>query len=212
MINSDSKIMKKKIVYILGTPRCGSTLISNILNEIDGVLSVGELHYIWERGIKENWVCGNGKSFSDEKFWIDVLNNFRRKVNYNYEEIYKLSKNPGKMIRTRHYLLNRKLTIYCKFKDSFLDYINILEKLYDSIFEVSGSNVIVDSSKTFRYGLLISNFNKYDIYFLHIVRDPRAVTYSRVFRKKIQFSSKNSYFKMGEGMTVNKSIRNLDRN
>jgi hypothetical protein len=197
----------KKIIFILGAPRSGTTLLSNILNQIENVISVGELHYIWNRGIINNWVCGNNKSFSDEKFWIDILSDFSTKTAINSQEYSKLDIESINTIRKWSYIYSFS-TIEKKIISNFSDYIKVLEQLYDSIFKVSDAEIIVDSSKLFEVALLISMIKKYQIYYLHIIRDPRAVTYSRVFNKKKQITSIDNIIQMGKGITINKSIRN----
>jgi len=47
-----------KIIYVGGWVRSGSTIIENILNEIDDFIHVGELRFIWENGFIHNRCCG----------------------------------------------------------------------------------------------------------------------------------------------------------
>ena len=53
-----------KVLYIAGEGRSGSTILGNILSQIDGFFSVGEMHHIWDRGFIENWRCSCGATFS----------------------------------------------------------------------------------------------------------------------------------------------------
>ena len=61
---------KTKVLYIAGTSRCGSTILGNVLGQIRGFVSVGEISSIWERGFLENAYCGCGTRFLDCPMWM----------------------------------------------------------------------------------------------------------------------------------------------
>ena len=50
--------MSTVVLYIAGTGRSGSTVLANILGEVDGVFAAGEVRYLWQRGLKEGRLCG----------------------------------------------------------------------------------------------------------------------------------------------------------
>jgi len=52
-----------KVIYIAGWGRSGSTLIDGILGHTPGLVSVGEIKFIWERGFIENRRCSCGERF-----------------------------------------------------------------------------------------------------------------------------------------------------
>ncbi len=62
-----------KVLYILGAGRSGSTLLSNILGQLDGFQSVGELFYLWENGLLKGGLCGCGEPVLQCPFWSEVL-------------------------------------------------------------------------------------------------------------------------------------------
>ena len=53
-----------------------------------------------------------------------------------------------------------------------------MERLYQGIARATGSRVIVDSSKEPHYSYILRSIASLDVFFLHLVRDPRAVAYS----------------------------------
>jgi hypothetical protein len=53
-----------------------------------------------------------------------------------------------------------------------------MASLYEAIADVTGCRVIVDSSKSPLYGFALSLVPQLDLHALHLVRDPRAVSYS----------------------------------
>jgi hypothetical protein len=43
-----------------------------MLGQLDGIWSVGELVHLWQRGVRENNLCGCGRRFRDCPFWRRV--------------------------------------------------------------------------------------------------------------------------------------------
>ena len=54
----------------------------------------------------------------------------------------------------------------------------ITEHLYTAIRDVSGRQVVVDSSKLATYLTMLAHLSSMDVYVVHLVRDPRAVAHS----------------------------------
>ena len=75
--NTDKK--KIKILYIAGTARSGSTFLGNILSNKKDFINVGELRYIWDRGIIDNWKCTCHKNFKDCSFWKKITSSLSLK-------------------------------------------------------------------------------------------------------------------------------------
>src|SRR4051794_30272163 len=66
------------ILYILGSGRSGSTVLErSLVNAIDGAVGVGELRWLWDRGIGEDYLCSCTKPFHSCEFWQRVLERFR---------------------------------------------------------------------------------------------------------------------------------------
>src|SRR2546426_3792262 len=64
---------KAKLLYIVGSPRSGSTLLDKILDQFGGFFSAGELNMVWEHGLLENTLCGCGARFRTCSFWRSVF-------------------------------------------------------------------------------------------------------------------------------------------
>ena len=71
-----------------------------------------------------------------------------------------------------------------KLRENLDEYLTNLDKLYVAIQRTTGCNVIIDSSKFSSYGFILSMLPSVDVYYLHLIRDSRAVAYSRLKRKK----------------------------
>ncbi len=54
----------------------------------------------------------------------------------------------------------------------------ILAALYEAVADVTGAEVVVDSSKSPLYGLFVSSIPNVELHVVHLVRDSRAVAYS----------------------------------
>lgn len=172
-----------KILYIAGETRSGSTILGNILDQIDGFFFAGELLNIWRYALIEHRQCTCGKDPAECEIWKPIL----QKAFGYYDEQFPASMEQHR--RQTNY--NRYLPYYLipslrrRFFNVHREYLESLESLYQAIHTVTGCDVIVDSSKRPTYGKLLSSIPTLDVYVLHLVRDPRAVSYSWL-RKKYQ--------------------------
>jgi hypothetical protein len=170
---------KVKVLYIAGSGRSGSTLLDRTLGQIDGFFPVGELRNVWERGFGENRSCGCGSPFRECGFWKQV-----GKVAYGGleavkdEEILKVRSLVGPVFHISQLTSGTPRHI-----ERLKEYFTILGRLYSAIREVSGCQVIVDSSKVPAYAYLLNHMPEIDLFVVHLVRDSRGVAYSKLKRK-----------------------------
>jgi len=179
---SDPKHQETKVLYVAGWGRSGSTILGRILGQIEGFFSVGELRYIWDRGVIENRLCSCGNPFRECPVWGKVVSRvLGTGGSITAEELVDLRE---RGLRTRHVLLEptrRRLQARVALMDR---YVQALEKLYPAVQDASGGRVIVDTSKFPSYAYLLRNTPGIKLYLLHLVRDPRAVAYSWASRRK----------------------------
>lgn len=154
----------KKIIYIIGDSRSGTTLLENVLAKSHEIISVGELRNLSDhiqrsgQGIAWNWNCSCGKPLSECVFWDKILNNL--KVN-NID-------------------VNQTTKIVEGNIDQEIETINFIGKIYESIFdEFTNINFIVDSSKIPYQGYRIYKALDYDVKVIYLKRDIRAVSLSK---------------------------------
>ena len=62
-----------KVLYIAGWGRSGSTILDNVLGQVDGFFSAGELMFLWRRGLIEGRLCGCGRPLRDCDVWMHIL-------------------------------------------------------------------------------------------------------------------------------------------
>lgn len=162
-----------RVVFVGGTGRSGSTVVANALGALDDAVSVGEVRYLWERGITENRLCGCGQHFADCPFWQEVL-----------RQAYGSAVPDAKAVHA-------ELTAYTQLRtlprlvrtpagqgSAPAHLTEVLAPLYRAIREVSGASAIVDSSKLPTYAALLASVPGLELDVVHLVRDPRAAAFS----------------------------------
>lgn len=174
----DNKI---KIIYVAGWGRSGSSILSNVLGQLKGVFSAGEMRYIGERGIKSNRLCGCGSHFNDCEFWGKV---FLEAFGAGWEDLDKYRSLSNVLVGGGSVFYFMVPFGKFRFLGRYREYIGLLGEIYRAIGKVSGNNVIVDTSKLPVFGYLLRFVPGVDLYTVHLVRDPRAVAFSWQ-RKKI---------------------------
>lgn len=196
-----------KVLSIVGWGRSGSTLITNVLGEVDGFFGAGELHYLWQRGLISNRICGCHSHVHDCEVWQGVTGSdvFRHAMGERSpEEVVALQDRFVKMSNLRRVLAMEPGR---PTGTPELDgYLHLLEATYRAVAATTGSRVIVDSSKRPINAALIRLLPNVDLHVIHLVRDPRGVAYSRK-RKKSAFGHV-----MAQHSAANSTVRWLHRN
>ena len=166
---------KVRVLYVGGTGRSGSTIVANALGALDEVISVGEVRFLWERGIIQNRLCSCGEPFSGCPFWRDVLQAAyggdvpdADRVHRRLTERTQLRSLPA-MLRSSSAAAPTSVPS---------DLAEVLTPLYRAIATVSGKRVVVDSSKLPTYAAVLAGCPQLSVEVLHLVRDPRAAAFS----------------------------------
>ena len=165
------------VLYIGGSGRSGSTLMARLLGEVDGLVSVGELRYVWERGFADNHLCECGQAFHECPFWTEVVD--RAFGGFAAVDVEAVRRHQRAVDRIRYApaLLWRGSRTEA-FRRHLGEFEKTLERLYSAILAVSGAEVVVDSSSDSTYGSVLSSVDLLDVWVVHLVRDSRAVAYS----------------------------------
>jgi hypothetical protein len=171
-----------RVVYIVGFPRSGSTLLERMLGNEAGYFSAGELRRIWERGFIDNELCSCGRPFRSCDFWKRIISDAYGDpetvdAKYMAREIANLDDRRTRWREIAGRLRTPEKAASCQRDASLL-------ALYRAIIAASDAPAIVDSSKDSSYALLLSTIPGLDVEIVHLVRDSRAVAYSWQRRRR----------------------------
>ncbi len=165
------------MLYIGGAGRSGSTVLAGMLGQCEGNVAVGELRYLWERGMAQNHLCGCRRPFRDCPFWTAVMDDaFGGMAAVDAMDVVGLAREVDRVRfvpALAHAALRRP-----GFERRLGGFVDILSRLYTSIAAVSGAGVVVDSSKDPSYAFVLAAVPSIDLSVVHLVRDSRAVAYS----------------------------------
>ncbi len=169
-----------KLLYIGCVGRSGSTLLGRALGEARDAICVGEMRYLWSRGIHANVRCGCGAAFLDCPFWQEVGHEaFGGWSRLDSDQLAALNR----LTTSRHTFLTAQWTRMLPVSARFVeDGATAFARIYDTIARVSGARTIVDISKTPGFASLLMRLPDQDVRLIHLVRDSRAVAYSWQFR------------------------------
>jgi hypothetical protein len=172
------------VLNVAGAGRSGSTILDTLLGQVPGVTSVGELRFVWERGLLEERLCGCGRPFRACPEWSAVLSAAfpgadldalaRRMVDLSRVGI-RARQLPKLLRRRSRERLGRRMA----------EYLGNLDALYGATRDHFGCRVLVDSSKLPSYGAMLEMLPGVDLRVVHLIRDPRATAYSWLRKKAL---------------------------
>ncbi len=172
---------RPKVIFIAANSRSGSTILDRLLAQIDGAFTVGELRYIWQRSFIENQLCGCKLKFCECSVWNQIVEHASLDSEYACE----MSSIAQYVDRFKQipFIMNPRLRTNC-FNESLEKYVEGYRRIYTGIQETIRPDFIIDSSKSPSYAMLLKLIPGIDLHFVHLVRDCRAVAYSRMNKKK----------------------------
>ena len=158
--------MRKKIIYVIGSGRSGTTLLDILLGNQDGVFSGGELtRYALRHGVP----TGFDDKPQRTAFWRSFTEDFAADLDFEYTESLI---NDFEYYNLKGWPANRKRQDeYRRFWRSF----------FDTLFARIDDRVVVDSSKYPKRALQLSRAlsgSDYELCYIYIKRDPIGVVKS----------------------------------
>jgi hypothetical protein len=143
---------------------------------------------VWRDGLIRNEACGCGKKFRECLFWSAVFD--RAFGGFDTSEARAAAERINRINSWAERL--SLLTLAWRFprgQGTDDGYTRPLIKLYTAIRDVSGASVIVDTSKTMRYGALLAATPGLHIKLTNLIRDPRGIAFSRLQRARYRDGS-----------------------
>jgi|Deesub1362A_J573_1020465.scaffolds.fasta_scaffold00550_10 hypothetical protein len=162
-----------RVIYILGSGHCGSTLLDLLLGAHPQVIGVGEVanihKYINGKGGNNN-ICSCRRRFEECGFWQQVLECLSKSVSdvrdfdihiyMSWKKIFTLSTEERQGFSQRYGAMNKVL--------------------FDCIAKVSGKEIIVDSSKQAQRLYFLQHSGMLNLQVIHLIRNGKAVMNSYV--------------------------------
>jgi hypothetical protein len=165
-----------RVLYIGGLGRSGSTLIERLVGQLPGVCAVGELVHLWDRGITEGERCGCGEPFGQCPFWLQVGK--AAFDGWDEVDVSRVVALRSRVDRNRFIPALARRYVRPEMRRRLAEYTSYYARLYAAITQVSGCDLVVDSSKHPSLAHCLRWQPDVDLRVLHLVRDPRAVAYS----------------------------------
>jgi len=166
------------IIYILGDIRSGSSLLERVLTASEATIATGEQRVVWLAGFTNNNLCSCGAAFDECQFWKSVcqrlLGDTQSIISPNW-----MARSLPKVDRLRLTPAVRRAWLRPSGFVQVWDPIrNNLAEWYRAIHLESVGRVIIDSSKSPAYGMLLGTIPSLDVMYVHLARDSRGVAFS----------------------------------
>lgn len=163
-----------KVAFVSSWSRSGSTLLDLLLGSLPGFWSAGEIRYLWDRGLKEDQLCGCGRTFCTCPVWSEVLGRaFGGRRRFDAEQALRARERASRTAPWRLLVPGNGSGAHAAGR-----YPSMLARIYPALREVTGARVLVDSSKYASHGLALAAVPEIELHVVHLVRDARAVAWS----------------------------------
>jgi Sulfotransferase family len=171
------------VLCITGWCRNGSTIIGNVLNEVDGFMHVGELHFLWKNaaGNGANNRCGCGAALTACPFWSARIAELKPEGAGLDDFAAEVVRRQLACVRTRHtwrVLRRGQPGANIRAQADIRAHADLMSRTYQAVAAASGARVIVDTSKIPGEAALLPFLDGVKPLFVQLVRDPRAVAWS----------------------------------
>jgi hypothetical protein len=167
---------KVRVAYIAGAGFSGSTLLEQALSQVEGCVSVGEPFRPLFEPYWPMLTCGCGELFADCPFWPAVLDDAygdRQEMIREHLRILGVGF-VGHSVRSALAHSSPRYSLPAAFREIG----SLVEPLYRSVAERTGSELIIDASKSGLWGLGVLAAPGIDLDVIHLVRDSRGFAFS----------------------------------
>lgn len=177
------RLTHPSVVCIAGNAQNGATMLSRALELVPGWLAIGEVGYVWDRGILENYPCGCGVAFADCEFWREVgaraFGGWSPELGAEGRQLRE-----GLMLKPRAigHPAALPLLMWPDLASTYAAraqrYAQLLDRLYAAAAAVAGARVVVDMMKWPCHVYTVAAFSGFPVQAVHLVRDARGMAYS----------------------------------
>lgn len=166
-----------QVIFVASAPRSGSTLLDLALTSCPGVDSCGELYFLPDRALREDYACTCGQAFSQCGLWQRVIHESGGLP--SAKELDEFLTERDKCYTSGLWLkgVNRKDTKKLQAYTS---------SILRSFSADRDSSYIVDSSKFLGWAAMLHRLPGVDLHLVHLIRDPRGNAFSWTQSKKLR--------------------------
>lgn len=164
--------MKRRVLYIMGYARSGSTILSCLLGSHSKIFCGGELVNIEEVSRSPVEHCSCGALASECPFWRSVRLDWQKSVGAICDAH---CDTPMQLRKVRYLRPPRNLNEF----EGWAGYSLQNDSLFKTLQKHSGADFVLDSSKSPMRAWALSQIPGLDVYVVHLVRDVRGVAFSR---------------------------------
>ena len=210
--------MRKKIVFVVGPGRSGTTVFSKFLGMHSRCFALSEPHY-FDAQIRADDYCSCEKKYSQCSFWQLVITRLKEK-GVQIEEFV----TSGVPFYASNGLIekifkNLTLIIYYRFGLSyasrgFFEQIEREAILLETVAESVQEEYIIDASKGFVRALFLQRYlrGKFDFHYIILSRDPRSNVYSKMkTSSNIAFSDGTKVVMDEQGASLEEALRQWNK-
>lgn len=168
-----------KLIYVVGTYRSGKTVLGALLGAVPGVRTTGEFQTLprafWEPQRK----CTCGETIASCPFWAEVRQRAESRLDLRAldagQRQYELY--PGLFRLLSRAVLGSK---------SLAEHVERTVRFTEAFAEVTGAHAVVDFGGNPLRGYVRGRAPpaRMEVYYVHLVRDGRGVSYSRIYRSE----------------------------
>ncbi|CAK8722779.1 hypothetical protein KKHLCK_12045 [Candidatus Electrothrix laxa] len=189
----------KKIIYIVSDVRSGSSMLDNMISNHPEASTVGELHQLYTHIHYPNtmpWgdMCTCQEHLTECHVWRKVFNNYQKQYGVRYDELD--ARVPLKYRSIFYHMLmilafftpikKIRAKLLCKlYRQKEIKAVGkTCYKLFRIFMTVNNVEIVIDSSKTTRnlHALILAKPDDIELKVIHIIRDGRAVLFSKIKR------------------------------
>jgi Sulfotransferase family len=171
------------VLYVLGIYHSGTTVLSNLVGQLDGFFCVGELRTLWPKLALSDYRCGCGELLVACPVWSRILGAMFADEAERTSVATQMWQDQRAVLgeyhtwtRVRSVLAQRGRVLSAQ--TPLGRYAAGMARLYQAIADQTGAKVIVDASKEPTDAALLLLMPEIRPAFAQIVRDPRGTVYS----------------------------------
>lgn len=172
----------ERVIYVMGAGRSGSTVLNALLGAHPQAVGVGELeqYLLPHQGGLEAQLCSCRLIHLQCPFWGEVYRRWQAAGHgVDSETFVALQAKYSDFRGFGQFRWLRLLSNARRRTRSFESYLAATAALFDAIAATAGCGIIVDSSKNPLRAALLMQIESLDLRVVHLVRDGRAVAWSR---------------------------------